>query len=261
MGLKSSPALTLLDVFLIGTTPAGSTSVQEIIITSDPVDGEPFYKEQSPDQTIPSTKDDQILIKSVVAGTALEGRCDGNGEFHLYLTGARQFGDHWHWISGSGFRLPVDGNDESQSWYWSNHLDVQLTKRVYVLAECNWYHWIRSGGQAALAGVEGGDLINLGSTGVAGNSIVTGAIGMKLKPLDHMEIGVAREAPLTQRRDVLDNRLTVDWIIRLLRPTRHPGKSAGLAATVHMVAFFAWPCQDLADVALLEQPQGFHGAT
>jgi len=62
--------------------------------------------------------------------------------------------------------------------------------------------------------VEGGDLFNLGSVGVAGNDIVTGAIGLKLKPHAGMEIGVAWEVPLTRRRDLLENRLTVDWILR-----------------------------------------------
>ncbi len=61
---------------------------------------------------------------------------------------------------------------------------------------------------------EGGDLFNFGSTGVAGNDIVTGAFGMKYKPCKNTEVGVAWEAPLTDRRDVLDNRLTFDFILR-----------------------------------------------
>ena len=104
--------------------------------------------------------------------------------------------------------------DESQIWYWSNHLDHQVTDSLYLFGEANWYHWTRSGQRPALAGVEGGDLFNFGSTGVAGNDIVTGAIGLKYKPSCNMELGLAREVPLTQRRDVLDNRLTVDWIVR-----------------------------------------------
>ncbi len=139
---------------------------------------------------------------------------NGSGEFHLYLTGAAQLGCDWHWVSGTGFRLPADTSDESQVWYWSNHLDRQLTDRVYAFGEVNWYHWMRSGRQTALAGVEGGDLFNFGSTGVAGNDIVTGAFGLKLKPSRCMELGIAWEVPLTNRRDILDNRLTVDCILR-----------------------------------------------
>ncbi len=139
---------------------------------------------------------------------------NGSGEFHLYLTGAARLGCDWHWISATGFRLPADTVDESQMWYWSNHLDRRLTDRLYAFGEVNWYHWLRSGQQTALAGVEGGDLFNFGSTGVAGNDIVTGALGVKLKTNSGGELGFAWEIPLTDRRDVLQDRLTVDYILR-----------------------------------------------
>lgn len=142
---------------------------------------------------------------------ALQG--NGDGEFHLYLTGAMQVGQSWHWISAHGFRLASD-TSESQMWYWSNHLDRKLLfNDLYGLLELNWYHWIRSG-TGGIAGIEGGDLINLGSTGVAGKDIVTGAFGFKYKPSGNMEIGLAWEFPLTDERDLFDNRLTVDWILR-----------------------------------------------
>jgi hypothetical protein len=142
---------------------------------------------------------------------ALQG--NGDGEFHLYLTGMADLGSGWHWMSGSGFRLPADRHEESQSWYWSNHLDRHLGHGLYGLAELNWYHWLRSGQRLPLA-LEGGDLFNLGSSDVAGNDIVTAAVGAKFKPHCQMEIGLAWEFPLTDRRDLLDNRLTFDWIVR-----------------------------------------------
>ena len=39
---------------------------------------------------------------------------------------------------------------------------------------------------------------------------------MKWKPGDsnNMELGLAFDVPVTNRRDVLENRLTFDWIIR-----------------------------------------------
>ena len=79
--------------------------------------------------------------------------------------------------------------------------------------EFNWYHWMGSG-DVGLVGIEGLDVINLGSRGVAGNDIVTGAFGAKFKPGPHSEIGVAWELPLTERRDIIENRLTVDLILR-----------------------------------------------
>ncbi|MDA1052336.1 MAG: hypothetical protein O3C40_17905 [Planctomycetota bacterium] len=137
----------------------------------------------------------------------------GDGEFHLFLTGAARMSDHVQWISGSGFRLPVDGSAGSQMWYWSNHFDYQLPRRVYVFTEFNWFHWMRSG-KGGIPGLEGGDVFNFGSTGVAGQDIVTSAIGLKLKPTDLVEAGVAFEFPISGRRGVMDNRLTADLILR-----------------------------------------------
>ncbi|MCA9112433.1 MAG: hypothetical protein KDA52_20930, partial [Planctomycetaceae bacterium] len=98
--------------------------------------------------------------------------------------------------------------------YWSNHVDHKFGNTgFYLFGETNWYHWLQSG-SAFPAPVEGLDLFNLGSVGVAGNDIVTGALGVKYKPTDNMEIGFAWEIPLTDRKDILQDRLTVDWIIR-----------------------------------------------
>ena len=73
----------------------------------------------------------------------LQGNSDG--EFHFYLTGATPIGCNWRWISGTGFRIPVDSVDESQMWYWSNHVDRNIfNSSWYVFGEMNWYQWIRS---------------------------------------------------------------------------------------------------------------------
>ncbi len=143
---------------------------------------------------------------------SLQGR--GDGEFYFYLTGGMEIFDYGHWLSSMGFRLPVDGDETSDMWWWSNHWDYQIFDKWYVLTEINWFTWIGAGTQTALPGVEGGDLFNFGSVGVAGNDIVTQAIGIKYKRNRHRELGIAFEVPLTDRRDILENRLTVDWIFR-----------------------------------------------
>lgn len=138
---------------------------------------------------------------------------NGDGEFTLYLTGGTECADRWHYVSTSGFRLPADTGAESQVWYWSHHVDRKLTDRWYGLVELNWYHWLSSG-NGGLPGVEGVDLWNFGSQGVAGNDIVTMAVGTKFKPTPMQEVGVAWEFPVSSREDILDNRLYVDWIFR-----------------------------------------------
>ena len=139
---------------------------------------------------------------------------NGDGEFNLYLSAGQRVGCNGHWLTCTGFRLPTNGNEETTVWYWSNHIDREIRCGVYAFAEVNWYHWLASGERAAFNGVQGGSLFNLGGTGVAGDDIVTGALGVKVKPCCNREIGVAYETHLTDRRGILEERLTVDLILR-----------------------------------------------
>jgi hypothetical protein len=148
-------------------------------------------------------------------GSRASQQGNGDGLFHLFLTGGTEFGNNNHWVSGSGFLLPADGSAESTVWYWSNHFDHKIgNSNWYALAEVNWFNYLGAGTAFDVAPIEGGDLFNLGSVGVAGNDIVTGALGAKYKPSSHLELGAAVEFPITERRDVLDNRLYFDCILR-----------------------------------------------
>ncbi len=153
------------------------------------------------------------LVYELPVGSAQALQGTGDGLFNVFMTGGITIGQ-FHWISATGFLLPTNRVEESSLWFWSNHWDRRLgNTNLYVLAELNWYHYMGAGNSFPLP-IEGGDLFNLGSIGVAGNDIVTGAFGLKAKPFDNVELGIAWEHPLTRREDVLDNRLTVDAILR-----------------------------------------------
>lgn len=145
------------------------------------------------------------------SGRVLQG--NGDGEFHLFGTAGVGLTQRSHWLSATGFRLPSNSTDGSQMWYWSNHFDYEILDTLYGLVELNWFHWMKSGDRLPV-NFEGGDLFNLGSTGVAGNDIVTLGIGGKKRFGDMNEFGVAYEVPLTERKDILQSRLYVDLIIR-----------------------------------------------
>jgi hypothetical protein len=139
---------------------------------------------------------------------------NGDGEFHLFATGGTEFLPYWHWVSGTGFRLPVDRSAENQIWYWSNHIDRQLgDSGLYLFTECNWYSYMSSG-TAFPAPIGGDDLFNFGSPGMGGANFVSGAFGVKYKPSVNSELGLAYEFPYSQRKDIMKDRLTVDFIIR-----------------------------------------------
>ncbi|PQO26116.1 hypothetical protein C5Y96_21950 [Blastopirellula marina] len=142
-------------------------------------------------------------------------QAQGDGEFHLFLTGGQRLwnGDA-HILSSVGYRLPVDSSLQTSAIHWSNHFDVRLTDRVYLFTELAWWHWTDDASQGAALGVAGHDLFNLRVNDVAGNNLVTQNVGMRYKPNGHLETGVAYEFPLTGFEDITQSRLTVDMIFR-----------------------------------------------
>jgi hypothetical protein len=143
---------------------------------------------------------------------ALQGR--GTGEFNFFASGGTEFLENWHYISTAGIRVPTHTTQQNLSTYWSNHVDVRLGETgFYLFTEVNWFHWLTSANGFPVP-VEGLDFFNLGSVGVAGNDIVTGAYGLKYKPSKYLEFGVAYEIPYTRRRDILQDRIAVEAIFR-----------------------------------------------
>jgi hypothetical protein len=138
----------------------------------------------------------------------------GNGDYHFFLTGGKQIFDYGHWLSATGFRIPGDSNFGTQMWYWSNQWDYEVVDHWYGLAGINWYHWMRSSNLNSGAPVTGLDLLNIPITGIAGANVVTGVVGAKWKPTGHLEVGSGFEFPLTNRTDILHNRLYADVIFR-----------------------------------------------
>ena len=73
---------------------------------------------------------------------------------------------------------------------------------------------MKSANQDLTGGITALDLINLPASGVAGTNVVTGVVGVRWKPNGHFETGAGYELPLTNRTDILQNRLYADVIFR-----------------------------------------------
>jgi hypothetical protein len=141
---------------------------------------------------------------------ALQG--NGDGEFNLFLTAGKQLGCHWHYVTAAGLRLPSDRQTENQSMYWSHHLDRKLQNNWYAFTEFNYYHYMSEGNGIVIPGINGIDLYNFGSTGL--DDVLTWAFGTKKKFGSYHEFGVAYEIPVTDNKDLLENRFTADLILR-----------------------------------------------
>ncbi|MCC9655592.1 hypothetical protein LOC70_07260 [Rhodopirellula sp. JC737] len=155
------------------------------------------------------------LTYEIPLGSEQAAQAVGDGEFHFFASGGqRLWGGNAHLLTSFGWQLPVDQSVQSTTVHWNNHFDVKLTDRVYLFTENSWWHWVDEAEVGAALGVSGQDLINLGSTNVEGNDLVTHNVGMKYKPNRNVEAGVAYEFPLTEFKDVIEDRVTLDLILR-----------------------------------------------
>lgn len=139
----------------------------------------------------------------------------GDGIFSFFAVTGKEFNGTSHWLNTVGYTVPVDGDANSSFIYWSTHLDRQLWGWFYPLIEANWYHYVSSGDRGLPSALgEGDGLINLGTSGVSGNDLVTLAVGAKAKLTQNCELGGAWEFPVSPRHDLLNNRLTMELIVR-----------------------------------------------
>lgn len=139
----------------------------------------------------------------------------GDGQFHFFASGGKRLLDgNAHYLTSVGYQLPVDPSVQSTTFHWNNHLDFRLTDRLYLVTENSWWYWADDAENGVALGVSGQDLINLNVTDVEDNNLVTHNVGLKFKPNRGLEIGAAYEFPLTDFKDVIDNRFQLEVILR-----------------------------------------------
>lgn len=145
-------------------------------------------------------------------GTSSVFQGNGDGVFNFFVSTAKGWGNT-HFIGTAGWHLPVDGAAESESVFLSLHLDQKLTDKLYALVEMNAITYVDDG-KALPVNFEGGDIINLGASGVSGQSVITAAVGGAYKFSESLIFSAAWEFPMTEREDLLDNRVTATLTVR-----------------------------------------------
>ncbi|QJW99202.1 hypothetical protein [Frigoriglobus tundricola] len=137
----------------------------------------------------------------------------GSGSFVPFVTFGKQFGNYWHYLQTTGYYIPVQSSQGSSFIYNSFHIDRQIGW-FYPLAELNWF-WYTSGGNRIPPSVgEGDGLLNLGTQGQSGAHLVSAAFGAKAVLSKNVILGAVFEVPISNRHDILNQRITVDMILR-----------------------------------------------
>lgn len=143
------------------------------------------------------------------AGINLQG--DGDGLIDLFVTGTTAIGDLGLQAS-FGSQLAIDGDHDTSFLHYSVHADYGVTDCVFPLLELNGYTPVDEGSRTAV-NFEGFDLVNLGATD--SGTIVTIAPGIRVRLHENVDLGAAFEVPLTDREDLMDYRLTTDFVLHL----------------------------------------------
>lgn len=151
----------------------------------------------------------------------------GDGVIIPAASAAWGIGD-FHVIGDLGAQIPFSRKKQSTSIFYHLHLSWSLIEHFVPLIELSGMHWTDSGNggikatntklgfdptlttaQAALMTnrFEGGDLINLGSRGVAGNDTVKLGVGARFPLTEQVSLGVLYEFPLTDREDLEKQRV------------------------------------------------------
>jgi hypothetical protein len=156
----------------------------------------------------------------LVAGGLIYERANGDGEvlqgngfgvFTPYVTAGKALGK-MHILGAAGWHVPNDDASESQSAYYSLHLDYD-SQGFYPLVEVNGIYYIKSGKELD-TNMEGGDIISLGARDVAGNHFVSVAFGAAKVFNPHLIVSAAWEVPIMNRDDLLEDRLTAKLTLR-----------------------------------------------
>lgn len=134
----------------------------------------------------------------------------GDGILSPHLSGAIALGPV-NLMGYTDLRLGINDED-SDFWDVSLHADYRVAN-FYPSLELNMVHVVDAGNRIPLDG-EGFDLINFGSSGSQGSTVVTLGVGGRYRATDWLDFGISYEFPLTDREDVFAWRLTTDAIFR-----------------------------------------------
>ena len=137
---------------------------------------------------------------------------NGAGLWRPFVTAGVE-GEDVNVLASVAASVPVSRDRESTSFDWHLQFTPADAEEFVPLLEINGIYYYRAG-RALPVNFEGVDYANLGSSKVQGNNLITAAAGMRWRVAKHSDLGIAFERPVTNRKDIFRDRITVDWVRR-----------------------------------------------
>ena len=153
------------------------------------------------------------LIFELTQGSTEVFHGNGDGVVRPFVTGAWDR-DEFDLMYALGLNYPLDDDAESTSIDFHLNATYAATETLRPMIEFNGIRYISSGNVLPV-NFEGVDVVNLGSNDVAGNTIITGAIGGRWLISSSASLGLAYETALTGREDIFDDRIMLDLVLKL----------------------------------------------
>lgn len=139
----------------------------------------------------------------------------GVDEFSPFVSFAKGFGNV-HLVGNTTLRMPTNKNDGNTVGHWDLHLDYSINPKDDVVfapvAEVHGVHYLSNG--ATDLPIGGLDYGNFG-TRPDDKFVAWMGLGLRVEMWKKFEFGAVYEFALTDRnKDIMDNRVTVDFIAR-----------------------------------------------
>ncbi|MBL4682932.1 MAG: transporter [Pseudomonadales bacterium] len=140
-------------------------------------------------------------------GIDLQGQ--GDGFIDTFISGATTVG-RWGIQGNAGYNKALDDEHDSSLLHLSGHVNYMVNDWFFPTLELNVFT-TRAAGERLPFDFEGIDLVNFGSSNANG-TVTTMAVGARFIFNDNMMFGVAYEAPVSNRKDIMDHRFYFDMV-------------------------------------------------
>ncbi|MBX9652190.1 hypothetical protein K2Y11_01085 [bacterium] len=163
--------------------------------------------------------EDQLIVSGGFMYEIPSGEKDvlqgyGAGVMTPFVTGGKGWGN-FHTITNMALSVPLNNTMNSGFFFWQQHFDYNVTDWFAPIGEVNWYHYTSGGNHGLPYAVgEGDGLLNLGTSGMTGADLVTIALGGRIKLTNGLSTGIVWETPISNRKDLIQNRINLDVIFR-----------------------------------------------
>jgi len=154
--------------------------------------------------------------------TELQG--GGDGFFDLFLSFETALWNRLGVETSTGFNMAVDRDHDATSYHAALHVDYEVVRGLFGVLETNVITVLNEGDRtdsSLLGSFEGYDLLSFGST--EAGTVATMGFGARYRLGRNALFGLAYEVPVTTRKDLIDFRIGLDFVLHLNGPILKDG--------------------------------------